>query len=210
MLSSTPLTVKPSYAFQYASAGGLFFTLDPDTGNVLAAKTCRDEIRWHWECVNPALAYYNRSDYLSVISPYIGITTGQPWDVVSFAARWEEIETTLGLTEKSVVYPTTVVGAIVLKLNPWWLKYDLRRSLVTLFMRAFVFSPTKPLDAAVDAYGLAKTIKSAIKMFMSGRTKPTFERFTRLPVGQSWVGIVNEVVGLSDDEVAAKIVPDTV
>lgn len=203
MLSSVilPVSVTPgAYDYlPYASTAGIFFLYDPKLKTVTVLKSCRDELRWHWELADPSTGYGGGGAFKTIISPYIGLTRGSVWDIPAFAARWDEIETMLNLTNRSSIHATDKTGAIILNLSAFWLENDTRRSLATLLIRMLAMNPTQTLDQAIQSYMLSRDVAPAIKWFLGGHTKPTYDRMT-LTTHSRWVGFYNEMSGLTTPE----------
>ncbi len=203
-LSTTILPVRTDPHLVYSSTNGIFFLYDPAKACATIFQSCRDSIRWYWELVNPSDGYGYSGAFKTDISPYIGLARGTSWDIAAFAARWNEIETTLGLTTRTIVHPTDKTGAIILHLSPFWLENDTRRSFATLFLRMIAKNPTHTLDTAIDYYDLAATIKPAIKHFLAGHVVPTYARLTLRTHG--YAGVCSELYNLrTPEQLATKL-----
>ncbi len=204
-LSSTILPVADHAYLVYASTNGIFFLYDPVKASAIVFQSCRDSIRWYWELVNPNDGYGQSGAFKTDISPYIGLARGTTWDTEAFAARWDEMETTLGLTTRTSIHPTDKTGAIILRLSPFWLENDTRRSFATLFLRMIAKNPIATLDQAMDMYELAANIKPAIKWFLEGHVNPTYARLTLR--SQGYAGVCSELYNLrTPDQLVTKLV----
>lgn len=198
MISRTTLQVQ-SWMGQYVQPHGLFFMYNPRTKKAGQSATCRDIFRWYWEYPDTYAGSSNTGPFNDPISPYVGIAVGQEWDIEAFGATWRTMERTLGIKRHTQVHKTNARGTIILRLCPFWLANDTRRSLVTLFIRAFVISPTKPLDEALNAYSLGRRVKKAVSHFMSGHVNPTYDQLTHR--GAGYVGFVSFFSGRTQAQI---------
>lgn len=190
----------------YSYNNGLFFTYNQKTQRPIEHKVCRIEIGWWWELASPGSGWHNSRVFKDEISPYLGITTNREWQTEEFASRWHEMEKSLGLSKYTVVHPTDKTGAIILKFSPFWMANDTRRSLATLLMRMWLISPTAKLDTAIDNYDLSEQVKPAIKWFMAGHTKPTYDVLSVKRPGDGYLGFVNEMTNI--DDLSTKLVKE--
>jgi hypothetical protein len=175
-------------------------------------QTCRESFAHGWQFlpddINPPS--WLKSPFRPDITRWIGMVVGSPvtkLDVESIAARWAEIETMLGLADRTVVHRSAnQTNVVVVHLSPFWIKTDTHRSLCTLLLRGAIVHPGTSFDNSLDLYTIASWVKPAIKRFLAGYTHPTYERLTRCNQGGGAVGFVSEYLRLSDDELVAKLI----
>lgn len=88
--------------------GGYFFTYDPVKTEVVYTVDCRDVISGMWDRQHGCDSTPKQA---KDVCPFLGFARKKIVDLADFAARWDEIETMLGLTDKSIIHPTTIEGA---------------------------------------------------------------------------------------------------
>jgi hypothetical protein len=195
---------------------GAFFLYDPILRSVVEWKpkaifqTCRESFNWTWHFLPDDLIHPITSAYRPDITRWIGMVVRSRTDVIdvdAIAARWTEIETMLGLAERTVIYrAANQTNVVVLHLSSFWIKTDTHRSLCSLLLRGAVVYPGVSFDNSLDLYTIASWVKPAIKRFLAGFSHPTYERMTRCNQGGGAIGFVSEYLKLTDDEIAAKLV----
>lgn len=173
---------------------------------------CRTSFQHIWQTTAVDWRYELPYKPVDKISRWIGYRTYGAIDCAAFAGRWDLIEQMVGIPEadRTIVHPTTDNRVMVLQLAAHWVSSDTARSFCTLFVRLLANHWDSDLDKSIDRYGLALSIKPAIKHYLGGHTHPTFARLTVTrngPYGDGYVGVCNEVYGLNTPEqLATKLV----
>lgn len=208
MLSPKHIVLPPvndaylSYPYRF----GQWFVYDVKKNRALSFATCRDGMRCYWEGYDSCSRFIK--PVVDPISEHIGLANLIGFDIELFAALWDDLETHLQLTDKTIVYPVKLPKdkpqAMILHLSPFWRANETVRSFATLFIRGIACHPGKTFKARMSQYTLANKIKPAIAYFLTGHTKPTFDKLTSY--AQGYPGVISEFYRLTPAKLAAKLV----
>ena len=214
MISDKILSIAGSYYIYSKTTVGLFFIYYPDNGATDSWYQCRDEFRGAWD--GTRTGNMGSEKPINEISRFVGMGALMPngLDINYLNTKWEEIETTLGLTERSVIHrikgpehymPLPPDPAVIFNLLPFWIENETRRSLVTLLIRMLIAYGKPTLNESIDNYPLSKMCAPAIKWFLAGHTKST-SKLNKTGPANGYVGFVNQYTGLSQEELAKVLI----
>ncbi len=165
---------------------------------------------------NHFTAYYYCRDQLAMMfntdmgHDMIGMHIPNKLDLPRLVEYWKGIEDTLGIEKESVFFAADTTGFVtrnpvfIVKLSPFWLANDTRRSLVSLLLRAGAIYPRATFSESLYAYPVAQPIIAAINWFMSGNTKPTYASVGN-PHSPYLQGFVTKFCGQNTKEQLSKL-----
>jgi len=151
----------------------------------------RDEFAWEWEGCDED-GYDDESTALGDDGRHrwIGFTTGPnaPIDIKAIESIWRRWERKMNVGSDlrhsgTIFYRSDVDGCVVLRLSPFWVKSSTHRSVVTLLLRMVICyrmagPRTKTTNQMIaDYHQCGGLFRSLSKRFMSGFTKPTYDRW---------------------------------
>jgi hypothetical protein len=136
---------------------GLFCLYDDTTHTIFELHTCRDGF----------------AKYFKKENKFIGFNCIK-WNLKQFNEFWIQIENKLNLKTKTWFYRTQI------KVSPFWLENDTRRSLFTLLLRCGACFYKGNLDDALKNYDLSSLVIPAIRHFLDGNTVPTYDSIHKI------------------------------
>jgi len=189
MLSKKILVINDvgQYLGYISTKGTLFiYYKDGSIGNV---KNCRVEFSW---------SFREQHKRIGFSRPNL--------DINLFNEFFEKIENKLNLKIKSVFYKTDKEDTIIIKLAPFWLQNDTRRSLLTLLMRCVSIYKGN-LDETLENDVLAQHVLLAINYFLNGFTVPTYGDMNKKDC-QGYFGFVTQFKNVSEKQLKTMLVKD--
>jgi len=142
-----------------------------------------------------------------VVGIYFSVEASQGYRVASFIKK---IESVLDLELKSVFHETNFNYVIYIRPSQFWMSCDVRRSLLTIFLRQGL-QYCLPADNFDDAlfgqtsitHDYAAATKPAIMRFLFGFTTIDLEQIRMCPVGAGWVSLFR---GASTQQIRQKLI----
>ena len=175
MISRTIIkNIDDDDCLRYKCHLGEFILYDRAYNYIEHILSCRDEFGWEWNDDSP-----NR---------WVGFLTGNPINIARVHRVWMRIERKLGLNVKSIFYKTDT-PAIIIKVSPFWIKTETSRSVFTLLLRMVVCYDAPTLGQMMEKYPLARNCAPALKWFLKGNTKPTYDRWNEKSIQELYIKI---------------------
>lgn len=203
------LKCSDGWFFQYNAVKGATVQCQYDaaqSSHLYDLIQCRTSFQYLWE-IDEAQWTYGRP-FKPVIGRWVGMVRQPKVDVKALSRRWNVIEDMLGLTERSVIHGATGEPSVAIwHLSPFWILTDTHRSFCTLFMRMLVVYGQDDLDQSIRSYHLANKIAPAVKWFLAGNTRPTYDRLTRKGIngGDGYTGVCNQFGDVTTPEQLAAV-----
>lgn len=218
----SPTTLPFSTASLKAGyAGPFFFIYDPASGKTVGFNPidvidwsgqmliyCRESFQYIWEVAYPGLGGWSApmrpdiSSWIGYVSPNLNVI-----NIANLASRWQDIETKLGIPESVRTVLHRAEGrsnTVIMHLSPFWTLTDTHRSFCTLFLRMVVDFWRESFDQSIPIYPLAHAISPAIAYWLSGHTKPSYDRL-KITDGNGTPGVFNRFKGVTTPEALAKL-----
>ena len=156
MISTRTLKLIDQYGyFGYSHKKGYFFLYKKNEPECI--HSCRVEFAWDFKGYHKWIGFQCPNLDISLLNIFFG-----------------HIENQLKLKVKTVFYNSTIKNAVIIKVAPFWLKNETRRSLLTLFIRAGAVYYEGNFYKAINSYHLARKVKPAIRHFLKGYTVPSY------------------------------------
>ena len=162
--------------------------------NIKSYMRCRVELAWEWTSDKDTFIGFRKTGL----------------NVKSVREFWAHIESRLGHRAAITIHDMTPVhlygkDMIIIELPMFWRRNSTVRSLFSLLLRCSAVYYKGNFDEAINSYALARKVKDAINLFLSGRIKPTYKRLRRMDE-EGYTGFVAEFQGLTNEEICAKLI----
>lgn len=190
MISNVTYTVLDTYGgLMYASANGIYFGWNQETQRAGWRASCRMEAGWQ---------------HAKTSSRYIGFCA-PTLDIPLIDAIWSNIESSMGLTERTIIHRTDKPNVLLFELPAFWTANDTANGMLTLFMRAVCVYGDTDLTKMFKAYDRTARILKTVLWFTSGNIVTTYPALT-VKDKDDYIGICAEYDGVSDEKLAAKLI----
>lgn len=151
--------------------GGFAIVSTPKENGVIsvwddAGFTCREDFQDVWSS--------HRDKQTEIL--FLHADEEKPQHVKAIAAALIYVEETIGIKGRSIVHPTSRKDITYIKLAKWWVQFDIRKSFLTILLRAAVHNAYRKnfyssLFKIGDPQGFFKETPFAVKRFLKGYTK---------------------------------------
>lgn len=176
----------------------IVFTSKPENGTLTArtARTCREEVAGYQSYGMEWLGYAARGPYIN--GNYKNL------DFTRATSFWREIEKRVGLPPCEFIQAENFPTAALLKVDPFWKQNTTRFAFLTLFLRAACVytgysNAEEDIFTVMGRYDLAALIMPAVKLFLDGKTTPTYDTL----YGR---GIVDTFRGKNENDLSTMLV----